>query len=66
MLEIGTSIGIKMVVTYFVTQFTHVFRHFGVLKYCLGKTVLKIWSKIFNIAYVFTKILLEKSEEKKP
>ena len=42
MLEIWTSVGVKMAVTHFVTQFTHVSRHFEVYsrkeKYCLGKT----------------------------
>ena len=60
-----------MAVTHFVTQFTHVSRHFGVYsrkqnKKCLGKTVLIMWFQICDkMAYVSTKLLLEKSEEKK-
>ena len=45
--------GVEMAVTHFVTQFTHVSRHFGVYSRkqknnYLGKTVLKIWSQIKN------------------
>ena len=63
--------GVKMAVTHFVTQFTHVSRHFGVCsrkqnKNYLGKTVLKMWSQILRkMACVSTKLLLEKNEEKK-
>ena len=32
MLEIGTFMGVKMAVTHFVTQFTHVSRHFEVYR----------------------------------
>ena len=32
MLEIWTFIGVKMAVMHFVTQFTHVSRHFGVFR----------------------------------
>ena len=52
MLKIWTFMGVKMAVTFFVTHFTHVSRHFAV--YCkkhkksLGKTVLKIWSQILT------------------
>ena len=56
----------------FVTQFTHVFRQFGVncrkqKQNFLGKTVLKIWSQIYpkKTAYVSTKLLLEKNAKTK-
>ena len=50
MLEIWTYVGFKMVVTHFVTQFTHVSRHFGVnsrkQKQMFIKNCLKTWSQI--------------------
>ena len=59
--------GVKMAVTHFVTQVTHVSRHYGVYnkkqKKWLGIIVLKMWSLRFNkkLAYVSPKLILEKS-----
>ena len=46
-----------MVVTHFVTQFTHVYRHFGKnKKNCLGKTVVKMFIRFKGkVAYVSKK-----------
>ena len=58
---------VKMAVTHFVTQFTHVSRHFGLYNRKQNKKYLgKMWSQICKkIAYVSTKLLLEKSTKKK-
>ena len=59
-----------MAVIHFVTHVKHVSRHFEVCSKnkntCLGKTVLKMWSQIYQkkIAYLSIKLPLEKSPKK--
>ena len=65
---IWTFMGIKMAVTHFVTQFTNVSKHFGDYirkKKILRKTVLKIQFQIKKMAYLSTKLRLEKNAKTK-
>ena len=59
-----------MAVTHLVTQFTQVSTHFGVYSRkqtkLFWKTLLKIWSRIWEtMVYLSTKLLLEKSAKNK-
>ena len=62
MLGIFTFMGVKMAATHFVMQFTHVSRHFGDYS---RKQKLRFRENCFEIAYVSTILLLEKSAKTK-